>query len=262
MERPSIDHLVIGDPHASPEEDNSRFDILSRFILDRQPEVIVCLGDMADMGSLSSYDKGKKSFEGKRFKLDVNATVDAQHRLFDPIRTYNQTRRRNKERLYRPAWYLLGGNHDEGRIARVVDGNPELDGVVDLSALKYLEFGWKYVPYKQPLEVDGVLYCHHFPSGIMGTPISGVNIGHSLLQKNHVSSTVGHDHRLMVATEVRADGKRLWGLSAGCFFERQPEYARDTAKFWWPGIVYKHDVQDGDFEPEFVSLKRLRSLYG
>lgn len=61
--------LVIPDAHASPKHNNSRFDILGKFILDRQPDIIVNIGDFADMEALCSYDKGKASFEGVDIKL-------------------------------------------------------------------------------------------------------------------------------------------------------------------------------------------------
>ena len=52
--------LVIPDCHAAPEYDNDRFTALGNFIVDEQPNIIVCLGDFGDMPSLSSYDKGTK----------------------------------------------------------------------------------------------------------------------------------------------------------------------------------------------------------
>ena len=50
------DLLIIPDCHAAPEYDNKRFSALGNFIVEQQPEIIVCLGDLADMPSLSSYD--------------------------------------------------------------------------------------------------------------------------------------------------------------------------------------------------------------
>jgi hypothetical protein len=41
---------------------------------------------MADMPSLCTYDKGTKGFEGRRYKQDVNVTLDAQERMFAPIK--------------------------------------------------------------------------------------------------------------------------------------------------------------------------------
>lgn len=254
-------HLVIGDTHADPDHPNDRFDWLGKLILDRKPDVIVQIGDFADMGSLSSYDKGKKSFEGRRYVKDVQATIDAQQRLFAPMNAYNAVRKLYKEKQYRPEIYMTGGNHDEGRISKTVDASPELEGKVSIEDLKYREFGWRYVPYTQPLCVDGVYYCHHFPGGNSRFPISGVGIGRKLLQRNHRSSTVGHTHILDAYSEVAVDHSRMWGLSVGCYFEHTPDYAGESAKFWWRGVVFKHRVENGDYEPEFISIDTLRKQY-
>ncbi len=82
-------HLVIPDSHAKPDVPNDRFELLGEFILDLKPDVIVNIGDGADMESLCSYDKGKKSFEGRRYKKDIEAHLDAQQKMFKPIDDYN-----------------------------------------------------------------------------------------------------------------------------------------------------------------------------
>jgi hypothetical protein len=71
MKKPNL--LVIGDPHAHPDYDNDRFTDLGRFIVKARPDMVVCIGDMADMPSLSSYDRGTKGFEGRRYKKDIEA---------------------------------------------------------------------------------------------------------------------------------------------------------------------------------------------
>ena len=78
--------LIIGDPHAHPDYDNDRFFHLGNFIIRNQPDYIVCLGDFADMPSLSSYDRGTRGFEGRRYRNDVIAALDAQDILFHPLK--------------------------------------------------------------------------------------------------------------------------------------------------------------------------------
>jgi hypothetical protein len=255
------DHLVIGDPHAKHSDKlsvgNRRFDALGKYILEHKPSTIVCMGDFADMESLSSYDKGKKSFEGRRFLLDVEAAVDAQQRMLGPLQAYNADRRRMKEKQYKPRLVMLGGNHDEERIHRAIDLQPELEGLISLDQLKFTDFGWEYVPYKQPAIIDGIAYCHHFPGTNSHWPIGGLNVGKKLLTANHTSSTVGHNHHLDIHTQIRADGTRMWGISAGCFREDFPTYARDNSKQWWRGILHKFNVLDGDFDLQTVSLRSL-----
>lgn len=254
-------HLVIPDSHATPDADNRRFDWLGNLILDLRPDVIVHLGDFASMDSLCSYDRGKKDFEGRRFKRDVEAAHDANRRIMEPLREYNQRRRELKERQYRPTMYLLGGNHDEGRINRVIQDSPELEGIVALEALGYEEWGWEYVPFQEVLEVDGVSYCHYMPSGVMGRPIGGINHARSLLMKCHKSVTVGHGHMWNEATDVTADGRRMWGLSAGCYMDHIPKYAGNVARFWWEGVALKHGVKDGDYDLERISIREVERRY-
>ena len=78
--------LIIPDAHASPGYDNERFTAVGQFLMDERPEYVVCLGDWADLPSLSSYDKGTRGFEGRRYSKDVKAVIDAQEKLFAPIK--------------------------------------------------------------------------------------------------------------------------------------------------------------------------------
>ena len=105
--------LVIGDAHAKPGVSNRRFDWLGKFIADTKPDVVVDIGDWADMESLSSYDKGKRSFEGRRYKRDVEAAIDARERVNYGMRGMSR----------RPTLVALTGNHTE-RIARAAQSNP------------------------------------------------------------------------------------------------------------------------------------------
>ena len=95
--------LVIGDPHAHPDYDNKRFTVLGKYIAREKPDVIVCIGDMADMPSLSSYDRGTKGFEGKRYNKDIKAVLDAQDKLLTPIA---------KARGYNPVLHMCMGNFE------------------------------------------------------------------------------------------------------------------------------------------------------
>src|SRR5437868_3592556 len=50
--------MVLPDVQAKPGVDFSFLSRIGQYALDKRPEVIVCIGDFADMPSLSSYDKG------------------------------------------------------------------------------------------------------------------------------------------------------------------------------------------------------------
>ncbi len=256
-------HLLVGDPHCKPGVSNSRFDLLGEFIADKQPDTIICIGDFADMESLCSYDRGKKDFEGRRYNADVAAVHDGLMRINGPMEALNAARRKNKKSQYSPRKIMCLGNHDQ-RIERAVSTSPELEGKMGYSDLRYEQFGWEVIPYTIPIEVDGVFYCHFFPSGIKGEAISGVNIASNILTKMMVSSSVGHCHLFDYATRALPNGQRIHGLSAGCFADLKhvEAYAKNVQYMWWAGLVLKHNVQDGDYDHEVFSMRRLEAMYG
>ena len=118
------------------------------------------------------------------------------------------------------------------------------------------------IPYKQMKVVDGIHYAHHFPSGIMGSAISGENIGRTLLTKHKVSATVGHSHLLDYAVSTLPNGKKLHGLSAGCYLSHDEHFARDTQHMWWSGLIVKREVKDGNYNIETIDIKTIRREYG
>lgn len=255
------DHLVIGDPHAVPDQSNERFDWIGKLALDRRPSTIVCMGDLGDMESLSSYDRGKKDFEGRRFKRDIEAVHDALERMNAPIDSHNEQCARNKKAQYKPRKVMILGNHDD-RISRAINLHPELDGTIGLDNLKYKEYGWEVIPYLQSIEIDGIFYSHYFPSGVKGEAVSGLNVAQALLAKNMVSSTVGHNHLLDYAIRVTPDGRQLMALSAGCYFDFPMKYASHTEHMWWKGLVMCNDVVNGTYNLETMHINKVKALYG
>ena len=59
-------HLVIPDTQIKPDCPIDHMYWAGRYACAMKPDVIIHLGDHWDMPSLSSYDVGKKSFEGRR----------------------------------------------------------------------------------------------------------------------------------------------------------------------------------------------------
>lgn len=255
-------HLVIPDSHAKPDVPNDRFELLGKLIIDLKPDVIVNIGDMADMESLCSYDKGKKSFEGRRYKKDIDAVIDAQDKMFKPIDDYNLKQKINKQKKYDPRLVYCLGNH-ENRINRVVENHPELDGTISIEDLRLDDYGWEVYDFMSPVIVDGILYSHYFVTGIMGKPISGLHPAHSMLQKKYQTCTQGHSHILDYKVVTTGEGRKLQGLSVGCFLEKDQyeAYAGEEANaMWWRGVVIKH-ITDNGYDPEFISIERLEKMY-
>ncbi len=252
--------LVIPDAHSNPDTDNNRFIWLGRFILDRQPEIIVNLGDLFDMSSLSSYDKGKKAFEGRRYRSDMECGYDALQKMDLAWNEFNNKRRNIKKApLKMPRKIITLGNH-ENRIIRAIENSPELDGVLSMDNLRLKEFGYEVYPFKQPVCVEGIYICHYFPSGVLGQPISGVSIAASLIQKNMVSSIQGHAHTYDYAVRSRPDGSKVIGLCAGWYGE-EATFSDATDQLWVSCLTMLHDVHDGVFDLEQISIERIKRLY-
>ena len=252
-----MDHLIIPDPHSHPDFHNKRFDWLGRLMLDLKPDKVVCMGDMADLPSLCSYDKGTKGFEGRRYKKDIEAVIDAQRRLFAPLK---------KAKKRKPEMHMLEGNH-EHRITRAINSDPaRLDGIISLSDLRYKSFGWTVTPYKGStpgvVVLDGIAYAHYFTSGIMGRPISGLHPAYQQLAKQYMSCTGAHSHIVDYAIRTNADGKFIHGLMAGTMCDYFAEFAGEANSLWWRDVIHKRNVVDGQYDPEFISLAQLKKEYG
>ncbi len=248
-----VKHLFIPDVQAKPGVSMKHLEWIGKFIVDKKPDVIVNIGDFADMPSLSSYDKGKKSFEGRRYKKDIEATRKAMDILLGPLREYNKRRTKNR---YEPRMILTLGNHEE-RIARACESSPELDGVIGYHDLPYED--WEVYDFLEPVFVDGVCYCHYMANPMSGRPYGGQaatvlkNVGHSFI--------VGHAQKLEVATRHLVTGQQQWGIVAGACYLHQENYKGYQGNHHWRGVIMAHRVKKGSFDPMFISLDYLKEKY-
>jgi len=249
-------HLCIPDPHAHPNHDNSRADLLGKLIADLKPDVVINLGDNADMPSLASYDKGKRGYHGRTYAADINAHLDFQERMWRPIK---------KLKKKMPRSVFLEGNH-ENRIERALDASPELEGSISFNDLQLRDYYDDIIRYRGQtpgtIAIDGVHYAHYFVSGVMGRSISGEHPAYSLLTKEFVSCTQGHIHVMDFAERTSVDGRKIFGLVAGVYQDYDSEWAGEVNKLWWRGVVIKRNVQNGMYDPEFISLENLKRIYG
>ncbi len=242
-------HLIIPDVHVKPKQNLRRIEYLGSLIDDIKPTHVMCLGDWADMESLSSYDKGKKSHEGRRYAKDIEAANRALGLL-------SQSRG-----LKAAKKYYFEGNHED-RIRRASNLDASLDGLIGLHDLDFIRLGWRVFEFLKPAVVDGVHYQHYWCSGLMGKPIGGEYPANAIIAKQHVSAVAGHSHLWAYAERTKPDGKRIQSVVAGCYLEHEESYARGSQHMWWSGITVLHDVKDGMFDFERISLKRLKERYG
>lgn len=250
-------HLIIPDTQVKPDVDLSYLEWIGQYIVEKKPDVLIQIGDFADMPSLSSYDVGKKSFEGRRYKDDIKAAVEGMDILLAPLRDYNEKCRKDKKKQYRPRMVLTLGNH-ENRIDRATEGDPKLYGTIGIDDLRYAEAGWEVFDFLDPVIIDGVVYSHYLVSGVMGRPIGSAS---AMISKTHQSCVVGHQQGRQVAYGRRADGSAITCIIAGSCYLHNEEYMGNQGNNHWRGLVVLHEVKDGQFDEMFVSLDYLRKKY-
>ena len=250
-----IRHLVIPDTQVTPDSDTDHIRWLSDYTIEMKPDVIIMIGDWWDMPSLSSYDVGKKSFEGRRYLKDIDAGNRAMRLFLEPIQKESKRLKKNKKRAWEPRLVFCLGNH-ENRIERAAENDPKLEGVITLDHLALKD--WEVVPFLKPIVIDGVAYCHYFCSGVMGRPVSSAKV---MLTKQHMSCIMGHVQDRDIAFAKRADGTRMTGLFAGIYYPEDQEYLNPQTNNSWRGIWVLNEVEDGSFDELPVSMSYLRRKY-
>lgn len=250
-------HMVLPDVQAKRGHDFTYLNNIGRYMVEKKPDTVICIGDFADMESLSSYDKGKKSFEGRRYLADIEASHEAMEAFMSPLNEYNKNAKKNKMKQYHPRRILTLGNH-ENRINRAVELQPELEGVLDISQLRYEKWGWDVYPFLEVVHVDGVAYSHFFTSGVLGRPVTSAR---ALLTKKHQSCVMGHNQHLDVATDYRADGTPIIGLMSGTCYEHDEDYLGPQGNAYFRGFHMLYEVNNGSFFHHPISLHYVNKKY-
>lgn len=253
----SIKHLVIPDTQAKPGRTHEHLRWAGEFAVEKQPDVIIHIGDNWDLPSLSTYDVGKKGFEGRTYKADIKAGNEALDAFEAPIEEYNKTRRAKKLKQYKPRKIFTCSNHEQ-RIERAIEADRKLEGLISYNDFNLNKYGWEFHDFLEPVIVDGVAYCHYFTAGIMGRPVSSARL---MLNKKHMSCVMGHVQDRDIAFQKRADGQQMTGIFAGIFYPDGEDYLTPQTNGSWAGIWMLHDVQDGQFDEMPVSMKFLRKKY-
>lgn len=214
------------------------------------------MGDAADMSSLSSYDKGKRSFTGKSYKKDIDSHLEFQDRWWGPVR-------RTKKKL--PQRIVLEGNH-ERRVERALDLSPELTGTIGFDAFDFDREYDDVVRYEGDTpgiyQQDGLLFAHFFITGISGRPVGGERPAHMLIAKNGCSCIAAHSHTLDYAVRRTVSGRELNGLVTGCYQDYVNDWAGNIGNLWKAGVSVLRNVEDGQYNFQWISLEALKAEYG
>ena len=246
--------------HADPDVDNERFSWLGNLLYDIKPDYCVDLGDGSDMRSLNSFDtRYPKSVTAQSYERDIISYHDSQERIRHPFR---------KNRRKMPQWIGFEGNH-ENRIKRAVKTDPRLEGKSYGISFSHLHTSQWFDDYHEYLHdapaiatYDGVSYAHYFSFSNYGTAASGVHHAYTLVQNWNASLTCGHSHKRDMYFKDGAYPGPAIGLVAGCFKGAPEDWAGQANRSWWTGVIIKRNIDNGNYDPEFVSLDQLKKEYG
>jgi len=246
--------------HSDPEASNERFDWLGAFLYDLRPDMVIDLGDGADMKSLNTYDtRYPQQIVTQSYERDIDCYNESQDRL--------RRKFRNMKRK-KPFWVGFEGNH-ENRIKKAIAHDPRLEGQRHGISFGHLQTSYWFDEYHEYensgpsiADYDGVSYAHYFAAGNYGRPVSGVHHAYALLQHRNHSSTCGHSHKRSMYFKDSAHPYPLLGAVVGCFKGKDEAWAGQSNKEWWRGILVKREVENGVYEPQWISMEALRREYG
>lgn len=236
---------VIPDCQVRPGVPINHLQWIGKYIADKKPDFVVCVGDFADMPSLNSYVVGKAEAEGTRYNEDLKSVHVAMKTLMTPILA---------EKNYHPELHLTLGNH-EHRIEREAENNPKLQGTISTKDLQYEKWGWKVHPFLKVLTICGIEFCHYFISGSMGRPVSSAA---ALLKTRQNSAIMGHTQFTDVSFHPKTGKVAVF---VGICYQHDEKYLTLQGNNDRRQIVMLNEVDHGTFDPMFVSLRFLSRKY-
>lgn len=242
-------HIVVPDCQVRPGVNTDHLEHIGRFIAEKKPDELICIGDFWDFPSIGGYEKGTLKGEGRRYNKDVKAGNDGMDRLMTPI----------VAEMQRNPWAMrktfTKGNHED-RADRYVNLAPEMEGTVTLDDLNLKAWGWEVHPFLKVVRIDGVEYAHYFTSGVMGRPVSSAA---ALLRERQGSATMGHVQHTDMAMHKKTQKIALF---CGTAYTHDEDYLGPQGNSQRRQIIVKHEVDDGHYDPMFVSLNFLAKAYG
>ena len=250
--------LVIPDTQVRPGVDITHIAHAGKLLVDEMPDVVVCMGDWFDMASLSSYDKGTLSAEGRRLEQDIKAGRQALEVFFKPLKALQKEQRERKKKAYQPRLVWLMGNHEE-RLLRIPANTPELEGTIGYELLGLDDWGWEVYDFLTPAEINGITFVHYTPNPFSGKPYGGTAL--NILKNVGKSFVQGHKQTLDIAIRPVYGNQMQLGIVAGAFYSHDESYKGVLGNNHWRGLLLLNNVKNGFGDPTFLSIEALKDKY-
>lgn len=250
-----VRHLWIPDAQVKEGVPTAHIEALGNYIEEKRFDKIICAGDWWDMPATSNWNTAAEQ-EGLRVLDDINSGNRAMRLLWKAVDKRNKKVAGWKKRQYQPECHFLMGNHEK-HLERIWDASPHLKGLVGYDMLDLERF--QVHDFLDPVEIDGILYCHYFANPNSGRPYGGMI--ETRLKNIAQSFTQGHAQSFAYGEREVPNGKRHHGLVAGAFYMHNEDYKGPYGNHHWRGVVVKNDVRDGEYDIMKISLDYLLRKY-
>src|ERR1051326_8169338 len=175
-----------------PYHDKKAWSLFMDSMNDWCPDILVCLGDLADCYKISSFSKDprreftfKEEIDDVLVGLDELDSLGAERKIF------------------------IGGNHEARLVRYLQDRAPELFEFIDIPKLLELEKrGWEYVPYKSSIQLGKLWITHDVgTAGRYSVFRAADTFQHPVV--------MAHTHRLVYVVEGNATGETFPAVQFG-----------------------------------------------
>lgn len=246
--KPTI--FVIGDTQCKQGIDNTYMHWIGAYIARKKPDIIVHIGDHYDMASLSTYDKGQLSAEGRRVQADIaagDAGLDILEQHIQSVPNYN------------PRKVVTLGNHED-RIDRYVSTHPELHGFMGTEFLAFSKYGWEVQPFLKPVDICGINFVHYLANPMTGKPFGGTALNR--LKNVGESYVMGHQQVFDYAERpLQLSGRKQLGMIVGACYEHDEGYKGYQGNHHFRGCVMLYECSDGYALHKNITLQHMKELY-
>lgn len=246
---------LVGDTQAKEGVLSDHMEALGNYYLDKRPEVILFLGDHFDMPSLSSYDQGKKSFEGRTYVSDIEAGQESLLRFLDVIYAHQRKMKRQKRRGYTPELVYLLGNHEQ-RIERAIEVDRKLEGLIGYHNLGLEPMGFQVQNFLEIYNLCGIAFSHFFTTPGSSRAIGGTAV-YKLNKLKH-SFVMGHQQGYDITPpNYLTNGSVIRGGVFGSFYLHEEKYQGPQGNQHYRGTGMLTEVDNGYFNVVELSCDYL-----
>ena len=217
-----------------PKHSKECMNIVFKFAKDFKPDYMVLGGDQMDFGCISHHNKGK-------IRLTENARLKKDYRGFQ-VEILDKLDAAIPKKCKR---YFMIGNH-EYWIERLVDDNPQLEGLVEIEDNLHLS-NYKIIQFNNVLSIGEINFIH----GIWANKYHAEkNI--RIYNKNIFS---GHVHTNQVFTVVSPiTNLPRQGVSVGCLCNKNMDYMHEKPSAWMHQFMYWYELEDKTFRYYLVTI--------